>query len=354
VTSPLPTARGALAAVLALASLTAMAGASASTPPVMVHPFHTVLSVAASSTPIAIVDAYDNPTIEADLAKFSSTFGLKSCTTANGCFSKIFAAGATKPKYDPLWAVEIALDVEWAHAISPGARIVLVEATTAAPNDMERAVAAAVATGARQISNSWGTDGECYPFCHAYDPIFATPGTTFLVSSGDHKVQSWPSTNPQVVSVGGTTINSSGGSLTTEVAWSDGGGGPSTQQPPPPAQLTWYAGGRRGTPDVAAVAGTGYAIYTAAVGGWIPVGGTSASCPLWAALFAQANAGKQIGLPGGPTPVYAIADQDYAKNFKDITSGSNGNRAVAKYDLATGLGSPNANTVAALRALTPK
>ena len=78
---------------------------------------------------IAIVDAYDDPTIESDLAVFSEQFGLPSCTSSNGCFTKIPASGKT-PRTNAGWALEISLDVEWAHAIAPAANILLIEAAS--------------------------------------------------------------------------------------------------------------------------------------------------------------------------------------------------------------------------------
>src|SRR5438128_6801417 len=88
-------------------------------------------SAAGSGQTIAIVDAYDDPSAEADLGVFSGQYGLPACTTANGCFQKVDQSGGTNyPKADSGWALEISLDVEWAHAIAPGARILLVEAAS--------------------------------------------------------------------------------------------------------------------------------------------------------------------------------------------------------------------------------
>jgi len=110
---------------------------------------------------IAIVDAYDDPTAENDLNVFSSKFGLPACTSANGCFQKVFASGH-RPSVDCGWAQEISLDIEWAHAVAPGAKIVLVEAASNGSGDLATAVDVAgniVAAGGRgfgEVSMSWG------------------------------------------------------------------------------------------------------------------------------------------------------------------------------------------------------
>src|SRR5712692_1981745 len=104
---------------------------------------------------IAIVDAYDDPTVLKDLAVFDHKYGLPVCTIANGCFSKVYSAGF-KPRFDPGWAIEISLDVQWAHAIAPGAKILLVEAPNASLSSLLHAVDRAVAKGAHQVSMSWG------------------------------------------------------------------------------------------------------------------------------------------------------------------------------------------------------
>ncbi|TMD30044.1 MAG: peptidase S8/S53 subtilisin kexin sedolisin, partial [Chloroflexi bacterium] len=140
-------------------------------------------STAGAGTTIAIVDAYDHPKIESDLAVFSTQFGLPACTTANGCFTKVDQNGGTSyPKRNAGWALEIALDVEWAHAIAPGARILLVEATS---NSFTNLLAAEdyARTHAQYVSNSWGAaefSGES-----SYDSHFSGSGVSFFVSSGD-------------------------------------------------------------------------------------------------------------------------------------------------------------------------
>ena len=106
---------------------------------------------------VGIVDAYDDPNIESDLAKFSSTYGLPACTTANGCFKKVNQNGGTSyPSRNSGWALEIALDVETVHGICPTCKIVLVEASTNSFANLGAAENQAVTQGAKYVSNSWG------------------------------------------------------------------------------------------------------------------------------------------------------------------------------------------------------
>jgi Predicted protease len=174
-----------------------------------VYGFTTSAAAGAGKT-IAIVDAYDDPTAEADLGVFSSQYGLPACTTANGCFAKVNQTGGTSyPRKDAGWALEISLDVQWAHAIAPGAKILLVEASS---NSFANLLAAEdyAKTHAQYVSNSWGASefsGES-----SYDSRFAQSGVSFFVSSGDAGLPAeYPSASPNVISVGGTTLHFSGG-----------------------------------------------------------------------------------------------------------------------------------------------
>lgn len=316
---------------------------------------------------IAIVDAYDDPNAEADLGTFSTTFKLPACTTANGCFKKIKAAGT--PADTTGWTNEIAIDTQWAHAIAPGAKIMLVEARSNNNSDLYAAVDLAVANGATIVSMSWG-GGETINEATA-DSHFETSGVTFVASSGDsgHGAQ-YPAASPFVVSVGGTTLTiSSSGTWTSEVAWSctssfscqfngGSGGGQSAYEPEPSYQTAVQTSGKRGVPDVAYDGNPSsgvptYNSYSCGGGcstGWGQWGGTSIGAPQWAGLFAIANS---IRVAKGKTRLtqphivlYPVAEADY----HDITSGKNGscgavcNTAVG-YDYVTGLGSPQANLV---------
>jgi subtilase family serine protease len=313
---------------------------------------------------IAIVDAYDDPNIESDLGVFNSQFGLPACTTANGCFRKIYAQGS-KPNTNAGWALEISLDVEWAHAIAPQANILLVEAATNSFANLLGAVDVAVANGASVVSMSWG--GGEFSGETSYDSHFSVSGVTFTASSGDSgNGVEYPAASPFLVGVGGTTLNvDSSGNYLSESAWSGSGGGISAVENEPSYQATFGIpndpGGQRGVPDVSydANPNTGFSVYDTVryqgQSGWFQVGGTSAGAPQWAALFAIANsirvAGGKATLTSAGGPIYTVAaGAGYAANYHDITSGTNGMcgticTAVTGYDYVTGLGSPKANAV---------
>ncbi len=302
------------------------------------YQFSTSLTAGAGAT-IAIVDAYDDPTAENDLNVFSTQYGLPACTTANGCFKKVNQTGGTKyPRTNSGWALEISLDVQWAHAIAPGAKILLVEASS---NSFANLLAAEdyAKAHAQYVSNSWGASefsGET-----GYDSHFIAPGVSFFVSAGDAGLPAeYPSSSPNVISVGGTTLHFSGGVFSDETGWTSGGGGCSAYETATAAQASFagYAqvscGGRRATPDVSLDAdpASGVSVYDSTryqgSKGWWTVGGTSASSPMWAARAAVAG---------------AVVDSAYvygaAITYRDITSGNNGAPCLAGYDLCTGRGS---------------
>ena len=297
------------------------------------------LSTAGGGRTVAIVDAYDDPSAESDLRAFSSQYGLPPCTTANGCFQKVNQrGGAAYPRTDPGWALEISLDVEWAHAIAPGAKILLVEADSNSFANLFAAEDFAKAH-AQYVSNSWG--GSEFSGESGYDSHFQQNGVSFFVSSGDAGLPAeYPSASPNVVSVGGTTLHFSGSSFTGETGWSSGGGGCSGYEAPTSAQSSFSqygqvnCGGRRATPDVSLDAdpASGVSVYDSTRyqgrSGWFTVGGTSASSPMLAARSADAG-----------TVVNAAYVYGSSITFRDITSGSNGASCLVGYDLCAGRGS---------------
>ncbi|MGU7782491.1 S53 family peptidase [Burkholderia sp. PU8-34] len=310
---------------------------------------------------VAIVDAYDDPKIESDLGVFSSTFSLPACTTLNGCFTKVYASGS-KPRSDAGWSLEMALDVEWVHAIAPKARIVLVEAASASFNDLMTAVDVAVKRGASVVSMSFG--GNEFSGETGFDSHFKAPGVTFVASSGDSGTGTeYPAASSNVLAVGGTTLSVDAyGNYIGETAWTGSGGGVSSQQAEPAGQATWPipVAGKRGVPDVGydANPSTGFAVYDSVTyqrqAGWFQVGGTSAGAPQWSALVAIANslrtaAGKSR-LSATYNALYAAGKTAYGSNYHDVTTGSNGNcgsicNAAGGYDYVTGLGSPDAPAI---------
>jgi subtilase family serine protease len=306
---------------------------------------------------IAIVDAFDDPKITSDLDTFSKTFGLPQTKAGTFTFSVAYAGG-TKPAPDANWAVEISLDVEWAHAIAPNANILLVEANTNSFVDMYAAVDYAVGQGAKVVSMSWGASDGSGDGDAANDKHFNIPGVTFLAATGDGGGSViYPAASPYVVSVGGTTLTLDGqNNRSAETAWSSGGGGVSSIEAEPGYQTSFHLGlTGRGTPDVAydADLNTGVRVYDTygfRKGSWLVVGGTSVGTPQWAALVALANAGRTTPLTSTDlttSPIYTAAtgSTNYSNNYFDVTTGSNGYPAGTGYDLATGLGSPKANNL---------
>jgi hypothetical protein len=312
---------------------------------------------------IAIVDSYDDPTIGSDLVQFDRAFGLP-----DPAFQKVNQVGGQLlPAASATWSIEIALDVEWAHAIAPGARILLVEANSNNNSDLFAAVSyAARQPGVSVVSMSWGTPE--FPTEAASDGVFTTPtghpGVTFLAAPGDNGAPgSYPSASPNVIAVGGTTLTlGAGGTWLGESAWSGGAGGPSAYEPQPLDQLGMVpqTAAYRTTPDVAydANPATGFPIYDSynypAWAPWAEFGGTSAGAPQWAALVAIADQGRALaglGSLDGPSQTLPALYQLPASDFHDITTGTSTGTpqysAGPGYDLVTGRGSPVANLVVA-------
>jgi subtilase family serine protease len=325
--------------------------------PAQFHGAYSLPTTASQAQTIAIVDAYDDPTIEKDLGVYSSTYGLPACTTSNGCFRKVNQNGVqgSYPQKNAGWALEIALDVETARQICQNCKILLVEASSNSFANLAAAVNTAARLGATQISNSYGG----YEFSgETSDSAFNHPGIAVTASSGDsgYGVE-YPAASPSVVAVGGTTLNvTSLGSNTytygSESAWSGSGSGCSaylSAQPWQTSDLNWSGtgcGAKRAVADVAADAdpNSGASVYDSTryqgQSGWFRVGGTSLSAPLIAGVYALAGDAGSAQYP---------ASLPYANRsgLHDVTSGRNGNcdtnmcNAAAGYDGPSGLGTPN-------------
>jgi hypothetical protein len=334
---------------------------------------------------IAIIDAYDNPMfvsrnsnadvnqdpnfLASDLHQFDVQYGLPEPA---GFFTKVNQTGGTTyPSGDTGWGTEIALDVEWVHALAPGAKIILIEANSNSESDLLNGAAAWARdhSGAQVVTMSFG--GNESSGDPSSNSIFQSPadhGITWLASTGDDGVPGgYPAYSPNVVAVGGTTLNAPGGVYGSESGWSDSGGGISSYETEPSYQqgLVVHSGtsvvnqnGKRTIPDVAfdADLNSGVAVYDSYSQGstypWLTVGGTSFSSPAWAAMIGitdeiRANHGlpsldgRNDTLPA----LYQVYSDParYATDFHDVTSGSNGDSAAAGYDLVTGLGTPKAN-----------
>lgn len=294
---------------------------------------------------IAIVDAYDDPNASKDINTFSSQYGLPQCNSSNPCFSKHKMNSFVSKNSG--WALEESLDIEWAHAIAPKAKILLVEAGSASYSSLLSAVKyAAGKSDVVAVSMSWGGDewsGET-----SYDSYFtANHPVSFFASSGDNGTGAgWPAVSPNVVAVGGTTLNMHDNSVTSESAWSGSGGGTSAYENQPSYQQNFgiSSNGKRAIPDVSydADPATGFPVYDSTSysghSGWWQVGGTSAGAPQWAAIHDLGNGVTNAKL-------YSDAQSSYASYLRDITTGTNGScgfvcQAGTGYDFVTGLGSP--------------
>jgi hypothetical protein len=336
---------------------------------------------------IAIVDAYDDSAILQAVDAFDSQFGLTNTSPtlyqqygpASSFLSVLnqYGQATSLPSSDPNgagtdnWEIEEALDVEWAHAIAPGAQIILVEANSQSISDlMASAATAAGQPDVSVVSMSWGfAEGQAVFAADeaAYDSVFNVPGVTFVASTGDYGASDpeYPAFSPNVVSVGGTSLTlNADNSYNSETGWGyysssvgaaiGSGGGISLYEPEPPYQQGVQSLGMRTTPDVSLVADP-------ATGAWIAdsynldpsnpfevVGGTSLSAPAWAGLLAIVNQGRAVsgaaalnstGATEAQQALYSLPQSDY----NTVTSGSNGYSAGAGYNLVTGLGTPVAN-----------
>ena len=325
-----------------------------------------------SGQTIAIVDAYDDPNVASDLHNFDLSMGLSDPNLTIYKQPGITASGSTG------WAMETAMDVEWAHAIAPGANILLVEAKSASTTDLFAAVDyARNYAGVSAISMSWGLteySGDTSLDSHFVTPAGHTP-ITFFASSGDNGAYDngsslsvgYPAASSHVVAVGGTKLSTdAAGDYLGETGWGNGtssktaggsGGGISKYTAKPSYQSgVTQSSTFRTLPDVAWLAdpNSGAAVYDSYDEGastpWVQVGGTSLASPMWAGLMAIINQNRvanHLSTLDGYTQTLPMLYSLPSNNFHDITSGNNGYSAIAGYDLVTGLGTPNVPTLVA-------
>jgi hypothetical protein len=291
---------------------------------------------------VAIVDAYDNPRAEQDLAVYRMQYNLPPCTTANGCFKKVDQRGGTTyPVANKGWAGEISLDLQMVSAACPSCKLLLVEADSTTTTALGAAVNIAAQLGANAISNSYGAT-EDNTTTTVDQQYYNHAGIFITASSGDNGFgASFPATSAHVTAVGGTTLRKvTGGRGWTETVWRGAGSGCSRYV----AKPSWQADTactKRMMADVAAVAdpATGVNVYESyGSGGWTVFGGTSAAAPLVAGIFAAA----------GKTEQTAQFSYSNPSDFYDVTSGTNGTCTSAYqctggtgYDGPTGNGTPN-------------
>lgn len=309
--------------------------------------YNVVNATGGSGQTVAIVDAFNDPNAESDLAVYRSTFGLPACTTANGCFKKVNQSGVqgSYPANNTGWSEEISLDLDMVSAICPNCHILLVEATTNSNANLAASVDTAVRLGATEVSNSYGggeSSGETTTDSH-----YNHPGVAITASSGDSGFGvEYPAASRFVTAVGGThLVRASNARGWTETAWSGAGSGCSRFETRP----TWQnisnitsVCSRRAVADVSAVAdpATGVDVYdTFNEPGWLVFGGTSVSSPIIASFYALAGNAATVN--------YGSFPYGHTSSLNDVTSGSNGNcgnrlcRAGTGWDGPTGLGTPN-------------
>lgn len=337
---------------------------------------------------VYVIGAYHNPNAWAELEAFRQQFNLPGCkvvslaptqslpllsASTNGCeFSVVYASASgmtdKQPDYNSGWAQEMALDVQWVHAMAPLARIVLIEAANASTPRILDAINLANAMGSGVVSMSFGADEGAY--VSALDSAFSAANMTYLAATGDSgagKAQ-WPSVSKNVLAVGGTSLASFTSSGTrTETVWqpspasggSTGGGisqyvsEPDYQSGVMVVQEANASSKKRKVADVAFNADpkTGQYVAIMAQGAnsasWYSMGGTSLSTPQWAGIVAVANAMRAnqqgpLGLVQNLIYPSSKTAATYASVFNDISVGrSGGFSAATGYDIPTGLGSPN-------------
>lgn len=318
---------------------------------------------------IAIVDAYDDPNALSDFNTFAQQYGLpqesssNATSSSNNTFQVVYASGS-QPTSDPDWNAEESLDIEWAHAIAPYAKIYLVEATSAAQADMFTAVQVASGlTGVQEVSMSWSEDesvlqqqGYTTSNLQSWDATyFSTPGIVYLAAGGDvSDLEGYPSTSPNVISCGGTTLNlSNTGLFLSETGWSSAGCGPSIFEPRPAFQngIAGIVGNWRGANDISfdADPNTGFNIYDSntpplgLVVGWNQVGGTSAATPCLAGALnlGSSSPGNYFASSTSAAESLLYSNLGNSHVFRDITVGTDGSESCAVgWDFVTGVGTP--------------
>lgn len=309
---------------------------------------------------VVIVDAYKYPTAEEDLKIFSTRFNLPECSRSNGCLTLHPVSANILPDTDLSipdcgWSQEAAIDIQWAHAISPLAKIVLVEAVSSDKKDMlyavEQANNIAAAEGGGVMSLSWSYD-EFHSEA-SDDHYFAAKNVLYFAASGDNGgVVEYPAASPNVISVGGTEVlRDQNNVIRLEQGWSDAGGGNSNFEQRPLFQtgVENITDLGRVVPDIAGPAGldvslqNGSPIYAGTVcppyqAHWYAVGGTSLATPILAAYATYAY-------PHGGDAKAALnaiyKNRTNSTNVRDIVSGQAGSNACrVGYDRCSGVGVP--------------
>lgn len=368
-------------------------GIACYTPALMRTAYNVPASATGAGQTIAIVEAYGSPTVASDLQIFDATMGLP-----DPKLNIFFPEGPVTPN-NVGWAEETSLDVQWAHAIAPGATIDLIVAPDNRSSTLHSAEAFAIANhlgsvismsfGALEPAISGGAHNTLLQHADSLYQHAKAAHITMIASTGDLGATNalnappnpqFPASDPLVLSVGGTSLfMNDAGQYQSETVWNDSvsalcpfgcrfgvqggatGGAPSAIFKAPSYQQMLLHPASREVGDVSYNAGTYTAVlmYLGFLGqssGLYFVGGTSAGAPQWAGIVALANqsAGRPLGFVN--QALYDIAKRpEYRLAFHDVTAGSNGwfggtaESAGPGYDMPTGLGTPNvANLIPAL------
>ena len=246
------------------------------------------------------------------------------------------------PPPEPDWSLEISLDLDMVSAVCPNCHILLVESNTNLDSDLYTAEDTAARLGANAISNSWG--GDEYSGQTSDDSHFNHPGVAITASSGDSGYGvSYPAASRYLTAVGGTSLTRNSSTRGwTEGAWSGAGSGCSAYEAKPSWQ-TDTGCSRRTVADVSAVADPNTGVAVLYAGLWFTVGGTSASSPIVASVYALAGNASTVNAGSYP--------YSHTTGLFDVTTGSNGScspsylcHGAPGYDGPTGLGTPNGVT----------
>jgi hypothetical protein len=305
-----------------------------------------------SGETIAIIEAYHDPTLVSDLAVFDQTYNLPATTP-----TVVNLGGA---RSNPGWALEESLDVEWAHAIAPGANLVVIEAKAQTRSALLAAVdTARYLPGVDVVSMSWGFGEVPYESSSHFTTPAGHTGITFVAASGDNGLAggtNWPAVSPNVLAVGGTSlVVDNSGDYQYESAWYDSGGGFSRFDREPAYQRIIQATGKRGTPDVAfdGDPNSGVEVYQTSTysgqGSWSVVGGTSLGTPAWAAIIAIVDQGRALqgkGSLDGASQTLPMLYSLPSTAFNSVSVSSHAD-VIGGANLATGLGSPDGPTLIA-------
>lgn len=295
---------------------------------------------------IAIISCYHYSNIQSDLNKYCSKYSLQPLT-----LNIINQAGNISNNN---WAIETCLNTQIINTVSPGATVYVIESKSNTFNDIKTSITTAVNLGVNIISMSFGTME--FSTQSSLESLFMNSNITFLASSGDNDIVSYPATSSNVLAIGGTKLLlTNGNTRQSETLWGDAGAGTSSYTPKPSYQSGVNSGTKRNIPDLALIADTttGFSVYCSIIGGYIGVGGTSLSCPLMAGYVAILNQCRKSDhkslLNSISTSTYCIQKILYQNIYTndslkqclyDVTSGTDTDYTAGPgYDIASGLGS---------------